>query len=793
MKLNKTLLLPLLCTMNAMASEPADYYSSCENKGGRNLLSALQQKIGPHTTVSYDALLDLYKTSDVYPDGKIWDMYSTKHWSTGSKCGSYKLVGDCYNREHSMPKSWFNDAKPMYSDAFHLYPTDGKVNGQRSNHPYGECANGTRLPSNGGVQALGKLGNCTFPGYSGTVFEPDDQYKGDFARSYFYMAAAYNDRIASWSSPMLAGNSYPVFTSWSVDLLLKWHRQDPVSEKERDRQEAVYARQRNRNPFIDHPEMVEYIWGNQKDALWSYNISSVPEINMPVDGSTIDMGTTAIKYPRQTSVTVRASNLKSPISVSCSGDFTSSVSSIPANAACATAGYSFTVSFNASAAGSASGYLTLKSGDALSTIQLKAEAVDGLPADKPSEINDCGFTATWTNIGDAFANGCYRLWVLYAGTEDAAAGYPKDIDAAAERYEADDLQASTSYTYYLQSQTMRSRTYDFTTSDPIPSVDFYYDGDLYLSAMPGEPGESAELEAEIENITGDIKLTVAAPFQISTDHSNWSTEAIMPEGADRIYVRIYGDTPGEYTSSLVVRAENYFNDNTVISGSIGSVTNFHEDFEPEGTGSYNKHSYQGSACLWNFSDAGMWNGDAAHGGERAVRLGKNGSGIVEMAEDANGGIGTVSLWARSFKTASGEARFKLEYSTDGGLTWESAGEAGAKTTQYEEFHFTVNQPGKVRLRIRQTYGDRWYLDDITASTYRSNSVDDIDGYHSWDAWSYNGNLTIQLTEAADVLVYGADGIVYVNTPATSGEHSYSLESGLYLVAVNGRVRRVAVR
>ncbi len=135
----------------------------------------------------------------------------------------------------------------MYSDAFHIYPTDGKVNGQRSNFPYGECANGTYVATHNGIRALGKLGSCTFPGYSGKVFEPDDEYKGDFARSYFYMAACYNDRISTWSSPMLSGNNYPAFTTWAVNLLLKWHRQDPVSEKEIKRNDAVYARQKNRN------------------------------------------------------------------------------------------------------------------------------------------------------------------------------------------------------------------------------------------------------------------------------------------------------------------------------------------------------------------------------------------------------------------------------------------------------------------------------------------------------------------------------------------------------------------
>lgn len=265
--------------VSAHAVEPAGYYTPCENKGGSSLLSALCEKVGPHTVISYDGLLDLYKTSDVYPDGKIWDMYSTKHWTAGNTCGGYKRIGDCYNREHSMPKSWFNDAKPMYSDAFHLYPTDGKVNGQRSNYPYGECEGGKNLGTHNGVTALGRLGRSTFEGYSGTVFEPIDEYKGDFARTYFYMAARYNDKISSWKSDMLAHNSYPAFSSWAVKLLLKWHRQDPVSEKERDRNDAVYKHQKNRNPFIDHPEMAEYIWGDKSDQRWSSTSSNLPELN----------------------------------------------------------------------------------------------------------------------------------------------------------------------------------------------------------------------------------------------------------------------------------------------------------------------------------------------------------------------------------------------------------------------------------------------------------------------------------------------------------------------------------
>ena len=265
----------------ANAAEPEGYYSACEGKTGEALLKSLLSVVGPHTKIDYKTgLWEVYKTSDVRPDGTLWDMYSTKQWPKNfTKCGNYKVVGDCVNKEHSMPKSWFDDAYPMYSDAYHLYPTDGKVNGQRSNHPFGECANGKYLAANGNVKPLGRLGTSTFPGYTGTVFEPDDQYKGDFARTYFYMAAAYNDRISSWHSDMMAGNNYPVYREWAVNMLLKWSRQDPVSEKEIVRNEEVSKHQKNRNPFIDHPEMAEYIWGDKSDQRWSSTSSNLPELN----------------------------------------------------------------------------------------------------------------------------------------------------------------------------------------------------------------------------------------------------------------------------------------------------------------------------------------------------------------------------------------------------------------------------------------------------------------------------------------------------------------------------------
>lgn len=295
-KLSLVALLICLFSGLAYAQEPSGYYKKAEGKSQKELLKQLCEIVGPHKNVGYNGLWNVYKDSDIRPGTNYyWDMYSTSKFREGQqKCGNYSHVGDCVNREHSFPKSWFKEGQPMVSDAFHIYPTDGKVNGQRSNFPYGECANGTTLPSCNGVDALGKLGKSTFPGYSGTVFEPVDEYKGDFARSYFYMAACYNDKIASWSSPMLAGNSYPCYTTWAVNLLLKWNEQDPVSQKEIDRNNAVYKHQNNRNPFIDHPELAEYIWGDKQNIGWTPGGVVDPKITSPYNGSTVDFGVTAV-------------------------------------------------------------------------------------------------------------------------------------------------------------------------------------------------------------------------------------------------------------------------------------------------------------------------------------------------------------------------------------------------------------------------------------------------------------------------------------------------------------------
>lgn len=254
--MKKILLLLILPLFTASYAQiPSGYYNTANGLSGTALQSALHNIIDNHTVISYSALWTAFRTTDDLPNGKVWDMYSTCTWTfTTNQCGNYSGECDCYNREHSWPKSWFGDTAPMNSDLFHLYPTDGYVNGRRSNYPFGEVSSATYTSSNGS-----KVGSNTYPGYSGTVFEPIDEYKGDFARTYFYMSTRYYGEDNNWPGSDMTNGAQ--LKPWALAMLKGWHLNDPVSEKEINRNDAVYSFQSNRNPFIDHPEYVAAIWG----------------------------------------------------------------------------------------------------------------------------------------------------------------------------------------------------------------------------------------------------------------------------------------------------------------------------------------------------------------------------------------------------------------------------------------------------------------------------------------------------------------------------------------------------
>lgn len=266
-----------IVTAVAVAQPPANYYSSITTQQCATLKTALSNIISNgFSSKSYDALWNQYLLTDIKPRevgsgsaNVIYDIYSDNptgtdpyNFTPGTKqCGNYKKESDCYNREHSFPKSWFNDASPMYSDYIHLLPTDGYVNNKRSNYIYGEVGSASFTSLNGS-----KLGTSSFAGVSGTVFEPIDSFKGDVARIYLYMVTRYESKLAQWNgyntegAKTLDGTTFPAVEIPYLRLMLKWHYQDPVSQKEIIRNNGAYSFQNNRNPFVDHPEYVDRVW-----------------------------------------------------------------------------------------------------------------------------------------------------------------------------------------------------------------------------------------------------------------------------------------------------------------------------------------------------------------------------------------------------------------------------------------------------------------------------------------------------------------------------------------------------
>lgn len=287
--MKKLFTLFVLSSCMGFSQIPPGYYNSAQGLSGNNLKIALHNIIKNHTQISYNGLWTAYQKTDRKANGKVWDMYSDVPSGTPpyqftfvtDQCGNYSVEGDCYNREHSWPQSWFNSVTGPVSDLFHIYPTDGKVNGMRSNYPYGNVGTASWTSLNGG-----KLGACSDPGYNLTVFEPIDEYKGDLARGYFYMSTRYYSEDGGWSTSDATNKSN--ILPWEVNVLLQWHHQDPVSAKEIARNDSIYYKfQNNRNPFIDNPQWADSIW--QSTAVTFVNeIRYAPFVSVyPNPGSTV--------------------------------------------------------------------------------------------------------------------------------------------------------------------------------------------------------------------------------------------------------------------------------------------------------------------------------------------------------------------------------------------------------------------------------------------------------------------------------------------------------------------------
>lgn len=321
-----------LVSISTWAEIPVGYYDACIGKKQSALKSQLYTIIKNHDRISYGSsgTWGAFRYSDVRSDGTVWDIYTDDRVDMPSSGAASGM-----NIEHTFPKSWWGGTKnDAYCDIMHLMPVNSNVNSRRGNNPYAEVATEkwSNSRSKTGSPKSGQGGGAS------TVFEPDDEYKGDLARTYFYMVTCYQNLTWQGDGLKTAENgTYPTLQDWAIDMLLNWHRNDPVSQKEIDRNEVVYDQQGNRNPFIDYPDMVEYIWGTMQSAEWTGEggvlppPSEDPVLTSPLSEDFYNMGDVAYGEYAQIDIPVLGSNFTHTITATLQGDDANMFSLIFAN------------------------------------------------------------------------------------------------------------------------------------------------------------------------------------------------------------------------------------------------------------------------------------------------------------------------------------------------------------------------------------------------------------------------------------------------------------------------------
>lgn len=482
------------------AEAPAGYYSSLNGKKEGELKTAVYNLIHNFTKVSsYSNLPQYFQKTDVYPDSRRWwDMYSDIPFYAPSFSG--------LNREHSFPKSWWGGLTSVgaYVDLNHLYPSEMKANTAKSNYPLGEVDRDKALKFDNGVCYVGNPVRGQGGG-AGFVFEPNEEYKGDFARTYFYMATCYQDLTWKYTY-MVDQNLYPTLTPWAVTMLLKWHREDPVSQKETDRNEEVYKIQGNRNPFIDMPELAEYLWGTKAGENFTPGGVVVepvgdPELVAPTTGMELQFGQVAEGKSLVSKVFVKTKNVQKSVSVSIySGDkgmFTIPGSTIAASLTNAEGGYWLNVTYKPTALGAHTSRLLFDWGEGSRGLALHGECLPvptltACTATNPTNIESDRYTANWTSPAGEVIDYYMVTRTRYVGSNS----YEEKLPAEDNYLEITGFDESDSEAYYVES--VRLETYS-----PKSNVVFVNHS--------GISGVDVDEPLIVRGFNGFLRIDVAAP------------------------------------------------------------------------------------------------------------------------------------------------------------------------------------------------------------------------------------------------------------------------------------------
>ena len=735
---SKVLFLIIVLCSSLLAQE--QYYRKAEGLRGTQLKEALHDLIQPSYVLAYGGGVGKTWTGFWYTDQmenmQVRDRYSNVVRYLNPDMSAVSNM----NIEHIWANSWWGHIKNnAYCDLFNLYPADATANGRKSNNPIG-IVDGTVSYTNG-VTKVGKSSSYRADSLI-TAWEPADQWKGDFARTYFYMATCYSHMTSLWTTTegllTVDPNSPLLMRPWVYNLMLEWAEADPLDEIEQQRCDAIYEIQGNRNPFVDYPELCYYIWGNKSDEQFYCSEEHGAEIFVPAASEEIDFGLHPLSRPFSAKVQVRGRGLNEGASLAVTDEyFTLGKASLSANEI--HEGTDVSISVTPTEEGTYTTMLLLEGSGYVQQTPLTVSFVDGIPAYPATDIvcavSSRRFNANWMNYQP---DATYTLNVY---TKDAN-GQPKAFGTYTTTdttYQVKNVQASTTYYYKVSiiedgQPTINSNEVKVEMPEVAPVFSVSTE-DIAFTATPGKPSAPAQVSVTAMAVPKYVmEVSTSAPFEISSDGETWSQELTLKGQNVSFFIRFGGGIEeGDYEGEVIVSTEGMDDKVISVSCNVDATKSFFEDFETGTKGGYAAAEVTCNAATWEMSNA-LLAGDDNALDKKCVRMKgyvKTGSTIttpahIMMTTDKVNGCDSLWFYAGSYGNDTG-VKMTVSYSVDAGKTWTNV-VTSLPVAEMKRYGYKINMDGNIRLKFESenTGNKRVNIDNVQMSDWEDpTSIQDL--------------------------------------------------------------------
>ncbi len=735
---SKVLFLIIVLCSSLLAQE--QYYRKAEGLRGTQLKEALHDLIQPSYVLAYGGGVGKTWTGFWYTDQmenmQVRDRYSNVVRYLNPDMSAVSNM----NIEHIWANSWWGHIKNnAYCDLFNLYPADATANGRKSNNPIG-IVDGTVSYTNG-VTKVGKSSSYRADSLI-TAWEPADQWKGDFARTYFYMATCYSHMTSLWTTTegllTVDPNSPLLMRPWVYNLMLEWAEADPLDEIEQQRCDAIYEIQGNRNPFVDYPELCYYIWGNKSDEQFYCSEEHGAEIFVPAASEEIDFGLHPLSRPFSAKVQVRGRGLNEGASLAVTDEYFS-IGKATLSANEIHEGTDVSISVTPTEEGTYTTMLLLEGSGYVQQTPLTVSFVDGIPAYPATDIvcavSSRRFNANWMNYQP---DATYTLDVY---TKDAN-GQPKAFGTYTTTdttYQVKNVQASTTYYYKVSiiedgQPTINSNEVKVEMPEVAPVFSVSTE-DIAFTATPGKPSAPAQVSVTAMAVPKYVmEVSTSAPFEISSDGETWSQELTLKGQNVSFFVRFGGGIEeGDYEGEVIVSTEGMDDKVISVSCNVDATKSFFEDFETGTKGGYAVAEVTCNAATWEMSNA-LLAGDDNALDKKCVRMKgyvKTGSTIttpahIMMTTDKVNGCDSLWFYAGSYGNDTG-VKMTVSYSVDAGKTWTNV-VTSLPVAEMKRYGYKINMDGNIRLKFESenTGNKRVNIDNVQMSDWEDpTSIQDL--------------------------------------------------------------------